>query len=81
MTARSIRTVDLAAILGPMEFVVCLVHCDRAGSAIALTRLVKALDGYEPSTGVALYPEDNCEPKQLIELARSRARHSLSRAA
>jgi GGDEF domain-containing protein len=73
LTAKTVRTVDLSALLGPREFAVCLVHCDRRGANVAAARLEKALRSYMPSVGLVVIPEEKVEPKHLIELARSRA--------
>ncbi len=68
-----IRNVDLSASLAPFEFALCLVHCDRDGAERVVERLVRELADYDCSIGVAVYPEDNCEPGALIELARVRS--------
>ena len=68
-----IRNVDLSASLAPFEFALCLVHCDREGAERVVERLVRELSDYDCSIGVAVYPEDNCEPAALIELARVRS--------
>ena len=73
VTARAVRTVDLTATVGAREFAVCLVHCDRDGATVAMQRLAGVLGAHDCSIGTAVFPEDNCEPKQLVELARSRA--------
>lgn len=73
--AQVIRNVDLSASLAPFEFALCLVHCDREGAGRVVERLVRELSDYECSIGVAVYPEDNCEPIALIELARIRSHH------
>jgi GGDEF domain-containing protein len=71
--ARSVRAVDITAALGPLEFAICLVHCDRAGAEVAIDRVLRELDGRPADVGLAVYPEDNCDGKALIELARRRA--------
>jgi len=73
MTARTVRTVDLTASLGPMEFGVCLIHCDEDGAAAARMRLASALSQYRCSIGYAVALRDGQDPKALIALARSRA--------
>jgi len=73
-TLQVVRTVDLAACLGPYEFAICLVHCDRDGAGRALDRLMAQMTDFTCDTGIAVYPEDNCEPRALIELARVRSR-------
>jgi len=72
VTARSIRNVDLAAIIGDMEFAVSLVHCDRTGGELAMDRLAQALESHDCEFGMAVYPDDEMEPTELVELARSR---------
>ena len=74
VTARSVRTVDLAASLGAMEFGLCLVHCDHAGAEAAARRLDQELSDYKCLIGIAIYPEDNCDAKALVALARGRAK-------
>jgi diguanylate cyclase (GGDEF)-like protein len=72
--ARTVRSVDLTASLGPMEFAICLVHCNRAGAERAIARLRRDVAVREAEIGLAVYPEEQCEPRALIELARGRAR-------
>ena len=73
VTSREVRSVDMTAALGFNEFGVCLVHCNRAGAEAARKRLRSSLKDYECGVGIAIFPEDNCEAKQLIDLARDRA--------
>jgi GGDEF domain-containing protein len=68
-----IRNVDLSALLGPFEFAICLVQCNRDGADLAIERLVAELTEYNCSAGVAVLPEDDCEPSAMIELARMRS--------
>lgn len=68
-----IRNVDLSALLGPFEFALCLVQCDRDGAGLAIDRLVSELAEYDCSAGVAVLPDDDCEPAAMIELARMRS--------
>ncbi len=70
--AQSVRAVDITAALGPLEFAICLVHCDRAGALSALDRVLEDLHGHPADVGLAVYPEDDCDGKALIELARGR---------
>jgi GGDEF domain-containing protein len=72
--ARVIRNVDLSASLAPFEFALCLVHCDRVGAEAALERITREFSDYNCRVGIAVYPEDECEPRALIELARVRSR-------
>jgi GGDEF domain-containing protein len=73
-TLQVVRTADLSASLGPNEFAICLVHCHRAGAESVGKRLIEQLSGFKCETGIAAYPEDNCEPRALLELARVRVR-------
>jgi GGDEF domain-containing protein len=72
--ARVIRNVDLSAALAPFEFALCLVHCDRKGADAALERITMEFKDYDCQVGIAVYPDDECEPRALIELARVRSR-------
>lgn len=72
--ARVVRNVDLSASLAPFEFALCLVHCERTGAEAAMHRMLNAFRDYECRVGIAVYPEDECEPRALIELARVRSR-------
>jgi GGDEF domain-containing protein len=72
--AQVIRNVDLSASLAPFEFALCLVHCDRIGAEAAIERIIQEFREYECRIGIAVYPEDECEPRALIELARVRSR-------
>jgi hypothetical protein len=71
--AQSVRAVDITAALAPMEFAICLVHCDRAGGEAAIDRVLSQLEHDHAEVGMAVYPEDQCDGKALIELARGRA--------
>jgi len=71
---RVVRVVDLSAYLAPMEFAICLVHCDREGAESALERLTEELSEYTCLGGIAVFPADGCEPRAMIELARVRSR-------
>jgi diguanylate cyclase (GGDEF)-like protein len=70
--AQSVRAVDITAALAPLEFAVCLVHCDRAGAESAIDRMMMELASKEAVVGLAVYPEDQCDGKALVELARGR---------
>jgi hypothetical protein len=72
--AKVVRNVDLSAFLAPMEYALCLIQCDRAGAEHAVIRLRGELSEYAVDAGVAVYPDDGCEPLALIELARVRSR-------
>lgn len=76
-TSREVRSVDMTTALGFNEFGIYLVHCDRAGAEAASKRLRSSLGEFESGVGIALFPEDNIEVKQLIELARDRANRRL----
>ncbi|MPZ50301.1 MAG: hypothetical protein GEU75_13555 [Dehalococcoidia bacterium] len=78
-TLQVVRTADLVASLAPFEFAICLVHCGREGAHHALDRLLAQLTDFNCDTGIAVYPEDNCDPPALVELARVRC-HSTARA-
>lgn len=80
MTARTVRTVDLTASLGPMEFGICLIHCDEDGAAAARVRLVSALSQYCCQIGYSVALRDGDDPKELISVARSRALGNVARA-
>jgi len=69
-----ISMADLSASIAPFEFAICLVHCDRDGAEHAVERLKAQLSDFNCNAGIALYPEDDCEPRVLIELARVRSR-------
>ncbi|HLF78300.1 MAG TPA: hypothetical protein VJB57_12510 [Dehalococcoidia bacterium] len=69
-----VRNIDLSSFLAPFEFAICLIQCDRTGAEQALTRLRDELSEYALDAGVAVYPEDGCEPLALIDLARVRSR-------
>jgi GGDEF domain-containing protein len=69
-----VRNIDLSSFLAPLEFAICLIQCDRPGAERALDRLREELAEYSLDAGVAVYPEDGCEPLALIDLARVRSR-------
>jgi len=71
--ARSLRSTDLAADLGIGEYALCLLHCDRAGAASVLRRLMGELADNDCQVGMAIYPDDDREGKALVELALSRS--------
>ncbi|HLG12731.1 MAG TPA: hypothetical protein VI876_13315 [Dehalococcoidia bacterium] len=68
-----VRNVDLSALLGPFEFAICLVHCDRTGAEVVLERLVGELQEYHCLAGIAVLPDDDVVPNAMIELARVRS--------
>lgn len=68
-----IRNVDLSALLGPFEFAICLVQCDRSDAEQAIERLVIELSEYDCTAGLAVLPDDDCEPSAMIEVARMRS--------
>jgi GGDEF domain-containing protein len=74
VTSRTVRNVDLAAIVADMEFAVSLVHCDREGGEVAMNRLALALKSHDCEMGMAVFPDDDLEPSELIELARHRVK-------
>jgi GGDEF domain-containing protein len=76
--ARTVRTADIPAAIGELEYAVCLVHCDRIGAEAAARRLMEELQGYHFEIGLAVYPQDHGAAKDLIEIARHRVRWSLS---
>jgi GGDEF domain-containing protein len=69
----AVRNVDLSASLGPFEFAICLVHCDRIGAEGVLDRLINELKEYNCSAGISVLPEDDVVPNAMIELARVRS--------
>jgi len=73
--AQVVRSVDLSASLAPFEFALCLVHCEREGAQRAIDRLTAELSEYECTAGVSVYPEDDCQPRAMIELARVRSKN------
>ncbi len=80
--ARTVRTVDMTAALGPMEFAVCLVHAGHETALAVTRRLLEELSGLECSVGVVVYPSDCDDVSELVQLARlDAARPRLARAA
>ncbi len=71
--SEAIRSSDVPSVLGGDGFGICLVHCDRKGAETTAARLRHALCGEAVQIGYAVYPDDNCEARQLIQLALSRA--------
>ena len=71
VVARSLRSTDLAADLGVGQFAICLLHNDRTAAALVLRRLMRELDDNDCQVGMAVYPDDECEGKALVELALS----------
>lgn len=67
-----IRNVDLSSSLGPFEFAILLVHCDGMGATRVVERLEKELSDYGCEVGVSVYPNDSCEPEEMIGLAQAR---------
>jgi GGDEF domain-containing protein len=74
---KAVRNIDLSAFLAPMEYALCLVQCDTAGAENALERLRAELSEYKVDAGIAVYPDDGCEPLALIDLARRRSREEV----
>jgi GGDEF domain-containing protein len=71
--AQTVRSVDITAALGPLEFAICLVHCDRAGADKALKRVLRGFDGDDLEVGIVVHPEDGFTPAEMIDVARGRA--------
>jgi GGDEF domain-containing protein len=72
LVASTVRTVDISASFGHLEYAVCLPQCDGEGARAAATRLVNALGEHSANIGVGLYPEDGTNGKTLLEHARQR---------
>ena len=81
LVARTMRTVDIPATLGALEYALCLPECDRAGAEEAAQRVLDALGDYDAAVGLALYPEDGSDGETLLEQARQRADRRSSAAA
>ena len=71
LAASTIRAVDLSTALSPLEFAICLLHCDHAGAEGLISRLQDSLLPYECSFGLAIFPNGADNAKDLIEIARS----------
>lgn len=69
-----VRNVDLSALLGPFEFAICLVHCDRSGAERVVQRLISPLREYNCAAGIAVLPDDDIAPNAMIEIARVRSK-------
>jgi diguanylate cyclase (GGDEF)-like protein len=69
---KGVRAVDITGSLGPGEFAICLVHCDRAGAEAAASRVLQQVRGHDAEVGIAVHPDDECDGKALIELAHAR---------
>ena len=71
LAASTIRALDLSTALSPLEFAICLLHCDHAGAEGLISRLQDSLLPYECSFGLAIFPNGADNAKDLIEIARS----------
>jgi len=69
---QQVRETDLVGALGPTEFAIGLIQCDRQGAATLLRRLVPEVEGIDWQVGLAVFPDDQLEGKDLLELALSR---------
>jgi GGDEF domain-containing protein len=68
-----IRQTDMAGSSGFSGFTICLTHCDWRGAVPVVRRLMESLGNGDWRIGLAVYPDDNCEGVELIELAHRRA--------
>jgi hypothetical protein len=69
-----LRNIDLSAFLGPFEYAICLIQCDRDGAARVIGRLRAELSEFVCHAGTSVYPDDGTEPLALIDSARIRSR-------
>lgn len=70
---RSVRQTDLVGSRGFSAFTICLTHCERAGAAPVVRRLMEALGDGDWQIGMAVYPDDDCQGRELIDLAGRRS--------
>jgi GGDEF domain-containing protein len=68
-----VRRTDLVGSVGFSEYAICLIHCDRAGAAPFVRRLMEALGDGDWRLGLAVYPDDDRPGKELLELASMRS--------
>jgi hypothetical protein len=67
------RSTDLITAIGVTEIAICLVQCDLRGSGPALRRFLEDAEGVDWLVGVAVYPADDLDGKNLLDLALSRS--------
>jgi GGDEF domain-containing protein len=70
---QAVRRTDLVGSIGFSEFAICLVHCDRAGAVPVIRRLMDSLGEGDWRLGIAVFPDDECTGKELIQLATRRS--------
>lgn len=75
--SRLVRAVDIPATIGHLEYALCLTQCDRAGAEATVERVLDALRDHSPSIGLAVYPQDGADGKELLNRARERAQPAL----
>ena len=69
----AVRRTDLVGSIGFSELAICLVHCDRAGAAPVIRRMMASLEEDNWRLGIAVYPDDDLPSRDLIALADRRA--------
>lgn len=78
LTAKSVRAVDITAVVERRTFSLCLVHCDRVGAETASIRILRALKHFNPVIGSVVFPEENVDAGSLLEVAQERCASSLA---
>jgi GGDEF domain-containing protein len=69
-----VRSIDICAPIGPLEFAIMLVQCNRQAAEGVAAQISERFRAQDCETGAAAFPEDRCEPAALVELARGRVR-------
>jgi GGDEF domain-containing protein len=67
--ARAVRSVDLAAGLGPFEYGFCLPNTPRDGACAAASRIGVALSDCALMIGIACYPQDHVAGGSILTQA------------
>lgn len=73
IAANLVRGTDFVGSIGFSGFAVCLIHCDRKHAVPVIRRLMEGLGEGAWRIGMAVYPDDECEGKELIEVATRRS--------
>lgn len=73
--ARLIRSTDIVAYLGGLEYAFCFPRTELSGTELAISRLERDLEPYSPAVGLAAFGRAGASAAELMDAARRDAIH------